>query len=191
MPLVNCRHCGVPVKSRAVTRLRKYCSQHCAKSAQRDNRGLADRFWPNVEKTATCWLWRGPKLRTGYGVFRRSDGSRCTATHIAWELDGRESVVDRFLCHVCDNPACVRPDHLFIGFHLENQRDAFQKGRHAVQRYRASHPFCPNGHAFTPENTGYQMSAGYKSRYCRSCMRAKVAKSRHRATGTATLPESK
>lgn len=57
------------------------------------------------------------------------------ATRIAWLLDhGRLPPDDMFVCHRCDNPPCVRPDHLFLGTSEDNVYDAIDKGRMACAR---------------------------------------------------------
>jgi hypothetical protein len=78
-----------------------------------------------------CWLWVGNKNPQGYGYFSvENKGKR--ATHVALFLETGEwppKGVD--VCHRCDNPSCVRPDHLFIGTRRENMRDCVKKGRNA------------------------------------------------------------
>lgn len=92
---------------------------------------LADRFWPKVQKTDGCWIWTAAVDHHGYGNIgagRRSEG-KIKAHRAAWLLAGGEDPGDRDLCHRCDNPRCVRPDHLFIGSRLDNMRDCVAKGR--------------------------------------------------------------
>jgi hypothetical protein len=95
---------------------------------------LLERFWARVEKTPTCWLWRGAIApsqngRTlGYGNLW--DGRRLEKVHrIAYVMaygpipDGME------VSHDCDTPPCVRPTHLRLRNHFENMRDMYDKGR--------------------------------------------------------------
>lgn len=75
-----------------------------------------------------CWEWTRAKHRHGYGELR-SGKSGVRASRVAYELwkgkipDGME------VMHKCDNPPCCNPDHLVIGSHTENMRDAKAKGR--------------------------------------------------------------
>jgi hypothetical protein len=89
------------------------------------------RFWAKVQKTDSCWLWTGCKSR-GYGRFR-SRGNKVTSqrTHrVSWEIAHGPIPDGLKVLHRCDTPACVRPDHLFLGTQKENVWDSIQKGRH-------------------------------------------------------------
>lgn len=93
---------------------------------------LEDRFWLQVKKTRTCWLWIGCKDKDGYGIIRvNSRGKR--ATHIAVNLCGKVVPKGMQVCHTCDNPSCVKPKHLFIGTRSDNMQDAKRKGRNYVK----------------------------------------------------------
>lgn len=84
-------------------------------------------LWSNVEKTDGCWLWRGATNNRGYGVVRWN-GSARLAHRVAW-LVANGAEPDGLVCHRCDTPLCVRPDHLFVGTQTDNMRDAAAKGR--------------------------------------------------------------
>ena len=96
----------------------------------------ADRFWGLVRNAGVegdgCWEWGGSRLATGYGQFRRSSGKVWRTHRVSWELS-RGPIPDG-LCvlHDCDNPACVRPDHLFLGTLRDNAIDMGKKGRAAA-----------------------------------------------------------
>ena len=97
-----------------------------------DSRPLAERFWPKVQKGDGCWIWTaGGDRTTGYGRIRI--GTRGTlqalAHRVAWELTYGPVPEGLIVCHHCDNPRCVRPDHLFVGTYVDNMRDAEAKGR--------------------------------------------------------------
>lgn len=89
---------------------------------------IAERFWSKVERTEGCWIWRGSYFSNGYGAFWRSGQNR-KANRVAWTLEKGEIPVGLYVCHRCDNPKCVRPDHLFLGTPTDNVRDMMAKGR--------------------------------------------------------------
>lgn len=92
-----------------------------------------ERFWRKVlpDEQSDCWLWTGSRLPTGYGLFRlASDQSPTGAHRVAWLLSGRTIEDDQHILHICDNPPCVNPQHLFAGTAQDNARDSVGKGRH-------------------------------------------------------------
>jgi hypothetical protein len=76
-----------------------------------------------------CWEWTGCRLPKGYGMFT-IQGQTVYAHRVAWEIATGLSADTLCVCHRCDNPPCVRPDHLFIGTHRDNALDCKAKGRH-------------------------------------------------------------
>jgi hypothetical protein len=86
------------------------------------------RFEDKVLKGEGCWRWSAAKLPTGYGIFRLN-GRNHYAHRLAYELWVGEISKGMFVCHRCDNPSCVRPDHLFLGTNRDNIADRTAKGR--------------------------------------------------------------
>ena len=89
---------------------------------------LDKRFWRSVDTSGDCWLWTACLWPNGYG--RISVKGRAVGTHrVAYELAYGPIPTGMFVCHKCDVPACVNPDHLFLGTNTDNVRDMWAKGR--------------------------------------------------------------
>lgn len=116
-----------------------YCGLSCA--AKNSVAPLAERFWKKVRKTDGCWLWIGGKDRRGYGRIgdvpspngRR--GPTILASRASWQLHYGPIPDGLDILHRCDNPSCVRPDHLFAGTASDNFQDMLRKGRHPTAIY--------------------------------------------------------
>jgi hypothetical protein len=119
-------------------RARSLCATHWARWRKdvplgppvRDmSRTAAQRFWEKVDTSGDCWTWTGAKSPLGYGYFNAGDNDIVFAHRWAWAFE-RGLIPNRlFVCHHCDNPTCVRVDHLFLGTNTDNVRDMIAKGR--------------------------------------------------------------
>lgn len=100
---------------------------------------LEVRFFNKVKKTETCWIWIGAKDPKGYGRIGTGGrkGKDVFAHRLSFKLHKGEIPEGMYICHRCDNPACVKPDHLFMGTQVDNMRDCVRKGR--------LNPFKPKG----------------------------------------------
>jgi hypothetical protein len=106
-----------------------YCSRGCAAAIGRARKAqrvipLIERFWSKVDKTENCWEWTGALTPNGYGRLAHEGAHR-----VAYRLTYGDFDQGLFVCHRCDNPKCVRPDHLFLGTQFDNMRDCSTKGR--------------------------------------------------------------
>lgn len=89
-----------------------------------------DVFLSRVNKTESCWLWTSWKNTSGYGMMHYK-GKDTVASRLSWIFHHGEIPDGMFVLHKCDVPACVNPEHLFLGNHQENMEDMCKKGRRA------------------------------------------------------------
>ena len=94
-------------------------------------RDPVERFWEKVDKSGDCWLWTACLTRGGYGCFHIY-GARVRAHRYSYEMANGPIPAGKIVMHSCDNPACVRPDHLSVGTHADNMADMVEKGRSQI-----------------------------------------------------------
>lgn len=125
-----------------------------------------DRFWPKVEKTATCWLWAAAKLPSGYGIFTIERVNQY-AHRVAWEWLRGPIPFGLDIDHLCRVRNCVNPDHL----EPVTRRVNLLRGKTIVSA-QAQRTHCPNGHEYTEENT----VKWNRHRSCRICTNQRLQK---------------
>jgi len=124
-PLIDriCKRCGAQYKGYNGTR---YCSDRCVflSSVRQEENG--------------CWTWTGyaPKSgkRAGYGEFYAKSGKRTLAHRASLALLRGIEAGDKCVCHTCDEPSYVNPEHLWLGTRADNNADRDRKGRHGSKR---------------------------------------------------------
>jgi hypothetical protein len=92
------------------------------------------RLMARVEKKKNgCWIWTGAKIKTGYGElqFRRMCQAPVMVHRLSWALFHGDVQKSQQVLHKCDTPACVNPEHLFLGTQTDNNHDRHRKGRTA------------------------------------------------------------
>lgn len=107
-----CPHCGKPISESRDVRF----SEHDV-----------ERFWSRVLKSEECWICTlGPSsIYSRLGV----NGQNVLGHVFSWMITNGQVPDGMKVCHSCDNPRCVRPDHLYLGTHSENMRDMVRKKR--------------------------------------------------------------
>jgi hypothetical protein len=112
---------------------RKVISAVIRPHIQKRQNAITDKtFFDNTisNETTGCIEWVGPKNGAGYGQFQ-INGTLWLAHRYSYMM--HKGALDNLLVlHKCDNPACINPDHLFLGTHADNMRDMVNKGRNQV-----------------------------------------------------------
>lgn len=161
--------CSIPDCDKPTHNFRGWCTKHYQRWRKHGNplttltpfRDDAERrFWAQVEKTDTCWLWVGVRNWAGYGRFSYK-GRFVQAHRFAYELE-RGSIPDGLtIDHLCRTRACIRAIHMeAVTIKVNVLRG------HGVTAANVKKTHCPQGHPYSAENT-YIARRG--SRTCRTC----------------------
>jgi hypothetical protein len=134
---------------------------------------VRSRFWRRVDKSGgvpshvpeigECWRWTGKLNDAGYGrlsVHRGVRGGIWRAHRVSWTLHFGAIPDGLWVLHRCDNPACVRPHHLFTGTHLDNVRDCIGKGR-----FHDGHGYLIRGERNPGAKVTERQAADIRARY--------------------------
>ena len=148
------------------------------------NMPLIERFLQKVDKSGSdkypdCWIWVGGRTSKDYGSFKYYAERSAIGAHVSSYLFHLGEVPEGMrICHRCDNPPCVNPDHLFLGSNSDNMKDMVTKDRHGVSSRKRTH--CRRGHSFQ-EFGVYERSLknGKTDRICKECQRSKALEKRH------------
>lgn len=132
---------------------------------------IQETFWSRVEKTSTCWLWRGYKSPDGYPRFK-FEGRPQNAHRLAYAWLVRPVPGGLQIDHLCRVKICVNPAHLEP---VTSRENTYRVPDHPIV-LNAAKTRCPAGHEYDLLNT-YSDPSG--RRHCRTCRR--TADARYRA----------
>lgn len=138
---------------------------------------LFDRLLSKIEIVCECWESRGYPDKDGYsrlyaGLVYANNRPKVTKAHrffLSLVL-GRKLLPGMKALHRCDNPPCVRPDHLYEGTQEDNERDKLERGHNV----NANKTHCPRNHEYTLANTYTSPKGERRCRQCKNLLRRKL-----------------
>jgi len=135
-----------------------------------------ERFFQKVDKSGSeefpnCWIWTAGTTSRKYGSFTYYSKKPAIGSHVSSYLFHFGEIPKGMLvCHHCDNPPCVNPEHLFLDTNSGNMKDMFKKGRNGISSKRRTH--CRRGHEFSVVGVRQRYSKnGRLDRSCMECIR--------------------
>ena len=100
-------------------------------------------LWRKTQPEGDCLVWMGARNDRGYGNVARGRQSRQYVHRLMWEQHYGPIPTNMCVCHTCDNPPCIKIEHLFLGTNQDNQLDAVSKGRRPNSVARRGVPLRP------------------------------------------------
>lgn len=135
------------------------------------------RFLKYVKVEGQCFNWTGTAQERGYGkitLWKNKKHITISSHRFIWTYLIGLIPQGLFVCHKCDNPKCVRPDHLFLDTHNGNMQDSVRKNRQ--RNIRKTH--CSKGHEYSEDNLIIEKYKGGRfQRRCRVCKNKNSIKS--------------
>lgn len=130
----TCQHCGSKFSKNAWAvnhhNRGKYCSRQCFDTAQKIQDPTAYLLKRRIADSETgCWNWTASVNRFGYGKARYNGRYWSSHRLAAFVWLGLEPDAGSFVCHHCDNPRCINPNHLYLGNPQSNMTDKVIRGR--------------------------------------------------------------
>ena len=98
---------------------------------------IKERFERFFNKTENCWEWSGSLRGKGYGGFSLNNKTKI-ASRVSYELYKEPIPKGLLVCHTCNNPKCVNPDHLYLGTYSDNTQQAVQENRQYIAKGEAN-----------------------------------------------------
>jgi hypothetical protein len=155
--------------------------------------GSTDRIWTGffervkVNDSDKCWPWDGIIQRSGYGILKLGGPKNKfhgQAHRVSYELHYGSIPYGMLVCHKCDVPLCVNPEHLFLGTASDNNKDRARKGR--TRNQNTFKTICKWGHPLTGDNV-FTNADG--TRHCRECNRVSARRwlEKKRGIGIGTI----
>lgn len=136
---------------------------------------VVSRFMSRVDKAKSgCWEWLTAKTGGGYGTFSIK-GISYPAHRVLYELFNGKIPDGLLVCHQCDNPGCVNPNHLWVGTQSDNVKDAYEKGRAYISdKTKATLSAFNTGKKHSLE-TKMKLSAAHKGKKVSDTTKAKLS----------------